>query len=121
MKTMSLRARLTLFYSAILTVILGVFGFLFYDALGLVLESKLTAELRGRVFFLTAFQRLQAGEARLVFNANDRKEAYLVQSAARYYQVFQLPSGVLLVQSQELEMMGTRISPDEVRALAGAP
>jgi heavy metal sensor kinase len=120
MKTMSLRARLTLFYSAILTVILAVFGFLFYDALGLVLENKLTAELRDRVVFLTAFQRLQAGEARLVFNANDRKEAYLVQSAARYYQVFQLPSGVLLVQSQELELMGARLSPEEVRALAGA-
>jgi two-component system, OmpR family, sensor kinase len=120
MKTLSLRARLTLFYSAILTVILAVFGFLFYDALGLVLENKLTAELRDRVVFLTAFQRLQTGEARLVFNANDRKEAYLVQSAARYYQVFQLPSGVLLVQSQELELMGARLSPEEVRALAGA-
>jgi heavy metal sensor kinase len=120
MKTMSLRARLTLFYSAILTVILAVFGSLFYDALGLVLENKLTAELRDRVVFLTAFQRLQSGEVRLVFNANDRKEAYLVQSAARYYQVFQLPSGALLVQSQELELMGARLSPNEVRALAGA-
>jgi two-component system OmpR family sensor kinase len=120
MKTMSLRARLTLFYSVILTVILAVFGFLFYDAIGLVLENKLTAELRDRVVFLTAFQRLQSGEVRLVFNANDRKEAYLVQSAARYYQVFQLPSGALLVQSQELELMGARLSPDEVRALAGA-
>jgi heavy metal sensor kinase len=120
MKMMSLRARLTLFYSVILTVILAVFGFLFYDAIGLVLENKLTAELRDRVVFLTAFQRLQSGEVRLVFNANDRKEAYLVQSAARYYQVFQLPSGALLVQSQELELMGTRLSPDEVRALAGA-
>ena len=66
MKTLSLRGRLTLFYSTILTVILAVFGFLFYDALGLVLENKLTAELRDRVVYLTAFQHLQAGEARLV-------------------------------------------------------
>ena len=120
MKTLSLRGRLTLFYSTILTVILAVFGFLFYDALGLVLENKLTAELRDRVVYLTAFQHLQAGEARLVFNPNDRREAYLVQSAARYYQVFQLPSGVLLVQSQELELMGARLSPEEVRALTSA-
>jgi heavy metal sensor kinase len=120
MKALSIRTRLTLFYSAMLTVILAIFGFLFYDALGYVMESRLTAELKQRVVFLTAFQRLQASESRLVFNANDREEAYRVHSAARYYQVFQLPSGTLLVQSQELELLGARFSPEEVRALAGA-
>jgi two-component system, OmpR family, sensor kinase len=118
MNALSLRGRLTLFYSGMLTVILAFFGVLFYDALGLVLENKLTEELRERVAFLQNFERVQDDGLQLVFNPANREESYLVHSAARYYQVFQLPSGALLVQSQDVELLGIQLSPDDVRSLA---
>ena len=120
MRPLSVRARLTLFYSLMLTVVLAFFGFLFYKSLGLVIEQRLTADLRERAVFLANHERVEDGGVQLVFNPNDREEAYLVHSAARYYQVFQLPSGVLLVQSQELELLGAQLSPDAVRSLARA-
>jgi heavy metal sensor kinase len=120
MKVLSVRARLTLFYSAMLTVVLAFFGLLFYNALGLVLERSLTAEVKDRAIFLANHERVQDGGVQLVFNPDDREEAYLVHSATQYYQVFQLPSGVLLIQSQELELQGVRLSPEAVRSLAGA-
>src|ERR1700722_9366016 len=120
MRPLSVRARLTLFYSLMLTVVLAFFGFLFYKSLGLVIEQRLTADLRERAVFLANHERVEDAGVQLVFNPNDREEAYLVHSAARYYQVFQLPSGVLLVQSQELELLGAQLSPDAVRSLARA-
>lgn len=121
MKALSVRARLTLFYSMMLTVVLVFFGWLFYSALGLVLERRLTVELTERALFLADHERVQDGGVQLVYNPDNREEAYLVHSAARYYQVFQLPSGTLLVQSQELELLGVRLSPEVVRSLANPP
>lgn len=120
MRPLSVRARLTLFYSVMLTVVLAFFGLLFYKSLGLVLERRLTAELKDRAAFLANHERVEDGGVQLVFNPNDREEAYLVHSAARYYQVFQLPSGALLVQSQEMELLGVQLSPEAVRSLASA-
>jgi heavy metal sensor kinase len=120
MKALSLRARLTLFYSAVLTVVLAFFGLLFYNALGFFLERRLTDELKERAAYVANHERVQDDGVQLVFNPDNREEAYLVHSAARYYQVFQLPSGTLVVQSQELELMGVRLSPEAVRALANA-
>lgn len=118
MRPLTVRARLTLFYAVMLTVVLAFFGALFYKALGLVLERRLTAELKDRALFLAGHERVDDGGVQLVFNPNDREEAYLVHSAARYYQVYQLPSGTLVVQSQELELLGVRLTPETVRALA---
>jgi heavy metal sensor kinase len=101
-----------------LTVVLVFFGALFYKALGLVLERRLTAELKDRALFLANHERVDDRGVQLVFNPNDREEVYLVHSATRYYQVFQLPSGALVVQSQELELLGVRLSPEAVRSLA---
>jgi heavy metal sensor kinase len=120
MKAVSLGLRLTLFYSAMLTVLLAFFSLLFYHSLRLVVEDRLTQELRQRVNFLNNFQHVGNGGLQLVFNPADREQSYLVHSAARYYQVFQLPSGELLVQSEEIQLLGIQLSPQDVRSLAGA-
>lgn len=120
MKALGLRARLTLFYSVMLAAMLSVFGLLFYHALNLVLERSLTEELRERVVFLRNYLRVQDGSLQLVVDPANREEAYLIHSATRYYQVFRLPGGELLVQSQDLELLGVHLTPDQVRTLARA-
>jgi heavy metal sensor kinase len=118
MKALGLRARLTLFYTLMLAAMLSLFGVLFYHSLNLVVDRSLTEQLRQRVVFLRNYMRVQDGNVQLIVNPNDREEAYLIHNAARYYQVFRLPSGELLVQSQELDLLGVRLTPDEARALA---
>jgi len=120
MMRLGLRARLTLFYSLMLTAILGVFGVLFYRALDLTVDRNLTEELRQRVVFLNGHQRVSGGTMQLAVDPNDPEETYLVHSAARYYQVFRLPDGDLVVQSQELALLGLKLTPEQVRALSGA-
>jgi heavy metal sensor kinase len=120
MKRLGLRARLTLFYSLMLTAILGVFGVLFYRAVDLTVDRNLTEELRQRVVFLNSHQRVSGGTMQLAVDPNDPEDVYLVHSAARYYQVFRLPDGELVVQSQELALLGLRLTPEQVRALSGA-
>ncbi len=120
MKALGLRARLTLFYSLMLGAMLAAFGVLFYHSLNIVLERSLTEELRQRVVFLRNYLQVQNGDLQLVSDPSNRVEAYLIHSATRYYQVFRLPSGALLVQSQDLELLGVHFTPDQVRALANA-
>ena len=88
--------RLTLFYSAVLSVMLAGFGILFYHALGLFMERSITKELEDQVAFLHSHMRVENGKVQLAFNPDNREEAYLVHVATRFYEVFELPSGNLL-------------------------
>jgi heavy metal sensor kinase len=120
MKRLGLRARLTLFYALMLTAMLAVFGVLFYHSLSLIVDHNLTQELRQRVAFLNNYQRVTKGTLQLAVDPNNTAEAYLVHSAARYYQVFRLPDGGLVVQSQDISLLGLTLTPEQVRTLAGA-
>lgn len=121
MLALSVRTRLTLFYSAVLSVMLAGFGILFYHALGLFMERSITKELEDQVAFLQSHMRVDDGKVQVEFNPDSREEAYLVHVATRFYEVFELPSGRLVIQSEELELLGVRPMPDAVRALAAKP
>ena len=74
-------------------------GALFYNALGSFVEQSLTSELHDEVAFLHNYMRVNDGQLQLVFDPSDREQAYLIHVATRYYQVFKLPTGELVVQS----------------------
>jgi heavy metal sensor kinase len=120
MSRLSLRARLTLFYSLMLATMLCVFGALFYHSLNLIEDRNLTQELRQRVVFLNSHERVSGGTMQLAIDPNNPDEAYLVHAAARYYQIFRLPGGDLVVQSEELAMLGLRLTPEQVRSLSAS-
>jgi heavy metal sensor kinase len=120
MNRLGLGARLTLFYSLMLTGMLGLFGVLFYHSLSLIVDRDLTQELRQRVVFLSNYLRVEDGGLQLAVDPDNPEETYLVHSAARYFQIFRLPSGQLVVQSNEVELLGLTLSPEQVRQLASA-
>jgi len=117
-KRLSLRARLTLLYSVVLCLMLAAFGALFYRALGLFVEQSLTSELHDESALLRNYMRVNDGQFQLAYNPADHEQAYLIHVATRYYQVFKLPSGELVVQSQELDLLDVRPTPEQARALA---
>jgi heavy metal sensor kinase len=118
MLALSVRTRLTLFYSVVLSVMLAGFGILFYHALGPFIERDITKELEDQVAFLHSHMRVDGNGVQLAFNPDNREEAYLSHVATRFYEVYELPSGNVVVQSEELELLGFRPMPDAVRALA---
>ncbi|MGA8233613.1 MAG: hypothetical protein WB795_19210, partial [Candidatus Acidiferrales bacterium] len=118
MLTFGVRTRLTLFYSAVLFVMLAAFGVLFYRTLGLFMERSITRQLKDQVAFVHKHMQTENGTAQLAVDPDNREEVYLVHVATRFYEVFELPSGNLIVQSEEMELLGIRPSPDTVRALA---
>jgi heavy metal sensor kinase len=120
MTRLSLRSRLTLFYSAVLCVMLALFGLLFYRTLGLFVDRSLTTELNDEVAFLRNYMRVENGRLQLVFDPANPDQAYLIHVATRYYQVFTLPTGTLVEQSEELDLLGFRSSPAEARSLANS-
>lgn len=121
MLALSVRTRLTLFYSVVLSVMLAGFAILFYHALGLFMERSITKNLEDQVAFLHTHMHIENGKVQLAFNPDNRQEAYLVHVATRFYEIFELPSGNLIVQSDELELLGAQLMPDDVRAIAAKP
>lgn len=121
MMALGVRTRLTLFYSAVLCVMLAGFDVLFYHALNIFMDRSLTKQLEDRVAFLHSRMQIENGNVQLAYNPADREDAYLVHVATRFYEVFELPSGNLLVQSQELELLEVLPQPNAVRTLAAKP
>ena len=62
--------------------------------------------------------RVDDGQLRFVFDPTDHEQAYLIHVATRYYQVFRLPAGDLVVESEELDLLGVRPTPEQARVLA---
>jgi heavy metal sensor kinase len=100
---------------------LAVFGLRFYHALGLFMERSITRQLKDQVAFVHSHMQTENGTVQLAFDPANRQQAYLVHVATRFYEVFELPSGDLVVQSEEMELLGVRPLPDTVRALAANP
>jgi heavy metal sensor kinase len=118
MKPVSLRTRLTIFHSLILTVILVGFGLLSYHFLAVLLERTLGQELDDRVIALRGYLQYRDGSLVLDFDPNDPDEAYFVHTATRYYQAFDLQDGSLVVESRDTELLGIRPTSEEVATLA---
>ena len=121
MKPLSLRTQLTLIYTAVFGVLLVVLGGILYHTLATRLDRGLNAELDERAAALRGYLTIREGIPQLVFNENDPEEAHFVHDATRYYQIFDVATGELVVQSREIELLGGRLSPQEVRQLARSP
>lgn len=121
MKPLSLRAQLSLTYSALLAAILIGFATLTYHTLAYRLKRSIDEELADRAAALRAYLTVGRDGPRLVYDENDPEQARFVQSATRYYQVFDATSGQLVEQSRELEFLHVRVAPETIRALARDP
>jgi len=120
-KPLSLRTQLTLVYTAIFGVLLVGLGGILYHTLATRLDRSLNEELDERAAALRGFLTLRDGTLQLVFNENDPEQAHFVHDATRFYQIFDVATGEVVVQSREIELLGVRLSPDEVRQLARDP
>jgi two-component system OmpR family sensor kinase len=120
-KPLSLRTQLTLIYTTVFGILLVVLGGILYHTLANRLDRGLNDELDERAAALRGYLAIRDGIPQLVFNEEDAEEAHFIHDATRFYQVFDVASGELVVQSRDIELLGIRLSPEEVRQLARNP
>ncbi len=116
MKPLGIRPKLTLVYSAILTLLLVLSSVAAYYLFKHQLEAELTAELADRVEALRGYIQFENDLPKLVFKENDPEVALFVRTATRYHQIYDLASGKLVMQSAEMELLGLGFVPGSRRS-----
>ena len=104
--TLTLRSRLTLVYAAVFGLLLTAIGVVSFRVLAHELDRDITTNLLGLTSGLHGYLRFVGGAPVVAFNADDPVEAAFVHEATRYYQVFDVATGRLLVQSEAMRPLG---------------
>lgn len=118
MKPLPLRVQLTVVYSLISLFTLTALSLFFYFLLDYQLERDLYDDLNERAAALHGYLRFDRGHPFLAYDAADTDEAYFIEKATRYYQIFRVSDGVLLLQSPELKAAGLFFTREEVQSFA---
>jgi heavy metal sensor kinase len=117
----TLRTRLTLFYSGVLTLLLTTLGIVYYHAFARQLDVDANTTLNEITSGVHGYLRFERGMPILDYDRGDPAQASFIEEATRYYQVYDAKTGRLLVQSPALEPLGVQYTPDEVRAFGSQP
>src|SRR5262249_12784842 len=111
----------TLIYAALSVLALAGFSGLFYRTLAMRLDRNLDQELDERAAALRGYLHFPNGRPQLVFDDRDPEEAFFIKTATRYFQVLDATSGEVLLQSQEMQILGFSPELDEVQDLVKKP
>jgi heavy metal sensor kinase len=121
MRPLTLRTKLTLFYSITVSLLLTGFALLYYRVLSVNLDRALSDELIERATGLRGYMRFEDGKPGFNFDEADPEEVSFVRTATRFFQVYEVTSGMLLAQSPEVEALGVQYSLDDVTHFAEEP
>src|SRR5262245_43718505 len=120
MRPFTLRTKLTLFYSIIVSVLLTGFALIYYRVLEVGIDRDLTQDILDRTSGLRGYLRFEEGQPVFVYDVNDPDETTFINRATRYYQVYEVRTGSLLSESDELRDGQVRFSPQDVALYAVA-
>src|SRR2546426_693094 len=121
MKPLTLRTKLTLFYSITVSLLLTGFALLYYRVLSVGLDNVLSDELIERASGLRGYMRFEDGKPAFNIDESDPEEVSFVRTATRYFQVYEVTSGMLLAQSPEVEALGVQYSLEDVTHFSEEP
>lgn len=121
MKQFGVTPKLTFLFAAIFTVMLSGLYIATYYLLANELETNLNQELLDRAAGLKGYIDFADDLPVLTFDSSDAEESLFVTTATRYFQIYDLSTGELVHQSQELSLMGMQFSPNEIPPFSGGP
>src|SRR5678815_4919607 len=119
--TLPFQTRLILFCTVTFALLLAVLSLASYRLLAQQLDVDATADLAALTDGLHGYVRFADGTATVVFDEQDADQAAFVHAATRYYQIYDVKDGRLLVQSSGLEPLGLQLTPGEVRLFLDDP
>src|SRR5215510_1015765 len=121
MKPLTLRTKLTLFYSITVSVLLTGFALVYYRVLSVGLDQALTQELIDRTSGLRGYLRFEEGQPVFAYDPTDPDEVSFINTTTRYYQVYEIRNGTLLAESDELRALGVEYSAEDISRYVQAP
>jgi heavy metal sensor kinase len=111
----AVRTRLTLVYTGVLAVLLAALGFAAYRLLSAQLESAANSDLKELTDGLHGYLRMGGDAPAFVYDRRDPAQVAFIESATRYYQLYDLATGELVVQSAAMSPLAVGFTPAEVR------
>jgi heavy metal sensor kinase len=120
-KPLPLRASLTLRYTAMLALLLSALAVGYHRVLIAQLDAETTAVIADITRGLHGYLQFSGGQPRLAYDRDDPEAVTFIESATRYYQIFDADSGRLLVQSPAMESLGLHYTPEEIRTFRANP
>jgi heavy metal sensor kinase len=118
MRPLTLRTKLTLFYSITVSVLLTGFALIYYRVLAVGIEQDLTQDILDRTSGLRGYLRFEEGQPFFTYDVNDPDEATFINQATRYFQVYEVKTGDLLRESDEISSSHVRFSPLDIQHYA---
>ncbi|MBP6716809.1 MAG: HAMP domain-containing protein [Acidobacteria bacterium] len=115
MRPVALRVKLALVYAGVLAVLLAGVGLAAHRLLAGQLDAAATSDLQELTDGLHGYLRIDHDVVSLVFDQNDPQQTAFVQSATRFYQIYDATTGALLVQSPAMAPLALRFTPAEVQ------
>jgi heavy metal sensor kinase len=115
-KPVALRAKLAIVFAGALAVLLIGFGVTAYHLLKNQLDAAATADLDELTDGLHGYLHIDDGVPTLVYDRAEPAEAAFIETATRFYQVYDATTGALLVQSPAMEPLALEFTPQEVQA-----
>ena len=118
MRPLTLRTKLTLFYCITVSVLLTGFALVYYRVLSVGIDRDLTQDILDRTSGLRGYLRFEEGQPVFLFDTNDPGEVTFINRATRYYQLYEIHTGRLLAESDELRSSQVRFSPADIQHYA---
>lgn len=112
---MAVRTRLTLVYTGVLAVLLAGLGFAAYHVLSAQLEAAANSDLQELTDGLHGYLRLENGGPALSYDRSDPAQVAFIETATRFYQLYDLSTGESVVQSPAISPMAVGFTADEVK------
>ena len=114
MRPLALRTKLTLFYLITVGVLLTGFALIYYNVLSVGLDGDLTQEVIDRTEGLIGYLHFADGQPVLQYDANDPDEVTFINTATRYYQIYDIRTGKMLQQSDIFRATTVQYSASDV-------
>lgn len=121
MRPLPLRTSLTVLYTGLLAVLLSGAAVAFHRILVHQLDTETTAILEDVARGLHGYLQFAGGQPRLEYSKTDPEAVTFIEEATRYYQVYEVETGRLLMQSVAFESLGLHYTPEEVNAIRQDP
>lgn len=115
MKPIAVGTRLTLVYTGVLAVLLAALGFVAYRVLSAQLEAAASSDLKELTDGLHGYLHLDNGAPVLSYDRRDPAQVAFVETATRFYQLYDLATGEPVVQSPAISPMAVGFTAAEVR------
>ena len=119
--TLTLRARLAAISTVVFGLLLAALSVVSYSVLARRLDGDVTERLTQLTDGLHGYLRFDSGVPSVEFDAADSDQAAFVQEATRYYQIYDVSTGQLLVESSGFAPLGLRLTTAEVQAFRARP